>query len=73
MLVEGRYVMVAYRNTVEFIALNDKPQEINFERINSYLTVELASEYYKVSTEEIAEDVMKVRSYLLCTNKKQKK
>lgn len=63
---------VNYRNTIEFIALNDKPSDLNVERISSYLTVEMASEFLKVSAESIAEDILKLRSYLLCTSRFQK-
>lgn len=50
-----------YRQSIEFIAFKDQSNDLSFDSISEYLTVELTAQLFFKPIETVVEDVLKLR------------
>ncbi len=58
-----------YRKAIVLVAINENPKDVNIEQVSEYMSVVLISKLFNVALELVAEEIVKIRSYLLMTKK----
>ena len=53
--------MASYRAGVEWIALNDEPQEMDLEAISGYISTILLAVVFDKNIDKVAQDVLRFR------------